>query len=359
MSEQTIIITGGAGFIGANIVHHLFQHTPYQIVIVDKLSYAAHINSIDELLQSTRVSLEVADIANSLAMSAIFDRYSPDYLINLAAETHVDRSIDDPTVFIQSNIMGVYSLLNVVQAFYRTHRHFRMVQVSTDEVYGSLDDGGLFTEASAYAPNSPYAATKASADHLVRAWCQTYHTPVMVTHCTNNFGPYQHPEKLIPKVILNACQAIDIPVYGDGLFVRDWLYVADHCHALVKVLHEGRIGQRYNIGANCEYTNIDLAHCVCQVVEQCYPAAKNQHMKDKGLDRYVDLITHVHDRPGHDRRYAIDAGKIRDELDWQPVHRIDWGITQTVRWYLDNEPWCQAAISQTQQQNTMHLNKAL
>lgn len=342
MNTRRIIITGGAGFIGSNLVRHVFENTDYHIIVVDKLTYAGNIESIVDLLESGRVELEQCDIVDRCAMASVFARWEPDYLVNMAAETHVDRSIDDAESFMQSNIIGVYVLLELFRQRARQNSGFRAVHISTDEVYGSLDTKGYFSETTPYAPNSPYAASKASADHLVRAWVKTYGVSVMVTNCSNNYGPYQYPEKLIPLMVLNALEAVPMPVYGDGLQIRDWLYVEDHCSAILKVLHEGEPGKHYNIGGNNEYTNLDIIKRLCVEMEKHNPAAANEAMQARGCSSYEELITFVEDRPGHDRHYAIDAGRIRNELRWQPTHHLASGIAKTVKWYIQNPDWCQA-----------------
>ena len=288
-------------------------------------------------------------------MNRVFNESDPDYLINMAAETHVDRSIDDALPFMQSNIMGVYVLLELARKQAEVNPDFRAVHVSTDEVYGSLGSDGLFSEETPYAPNSPYAASKASADHLVRAWYKTYGTPVMITNCSNNYGPYQYPEKLIPLMVLNTLEARDLPVYGDGQQIRDWLYVEDHCSGVMQVLQQGKPGEHYNIGGNNEYTNLEIVRRLCNEVEKHLPAADNEMMQKRGLKNYEELITYVNDRPGHDRRYAIDASKIRRELGWKPNHDVISGISRTVDWYINNQQWCQQVTDGTYERQRLGL----
>jgi dTDP-glucose 4,6-dehydratase len=355
MSDSTIIITGGAGFIGSNLVRHVYEQTDYQIVVVDKLTYAGNLASVEDLLGSDRVRLEQVDIADADAMAGVFNDSKPDYLINMAAETHVDRSIDDAGPFMQSNIIGVYVLLELARQRFLDKPDFRMVHVSTDEVYGSLGADGLFSETTSYAPNSPYAASKASADHLVRAWFRTHGVPAMITNCSNNYGPYQFPEKLIPLMVLNAVEARALPVYGDGQQIRDWLYVEDHCSGVLTALQKGRPGENYNIGGNNEYTNLDIVRRLCAEVEMYRPASDNPSMQARGLSDYEELIVFVDDRPGHDRRYAIDAGKIRHELGWQPAHDVVSGMARTVQWYLDHPDWCAAVTQDNYQRQRLGL----
>lgn len=342
-----LIITGGAGFIGANLVRHALAHTDDRIVVVDKLTYAANPLAL-ESWRGERVAFERADIADADAMRRIMSTYRPRAILNLAAETHVDRSIDGPAAFIQTNISGTFVLLEAARAFLATlepaaRDGFRFLHVSTDEVYGSLGAEGRFSETTAYAPNSPYAASKASADHLVRAYVHTYGLPALVTNCSNNYGPYQHPEKLIPLTILNALDGRPLPIYGDGRNVRDWLHVDDHCAGIMRVLDRGRPGTHYNIGADNEQPNIAIVDTICRVLEELAPAARNPNLVKSGVPAYTALKTFVADRPGHDRRYAIDATRIRTELGWTPARTFTEGLRETAQWYIDNRAAYDAA----------------
>jgi dTDP-glucose 4,6-dehydratase len=344
-SSPAILITGGAGFIGANLVHHALASTSDRLVVVDKLTYAGNRLNLAAALDSPRLTFIHADIADAAAMARVFDQHAPRAVLNLAAETHVDRSIDGPGPFIDTNIVGAFVLLQAATAYWRSRpdverRRFRFLHVSTDEVYGTLGAAGAFTEDTAYAPNSPYAASKASADHLVRAYHHTYGLPSLITNCSNNYGPYQFPEKLIPLVILNAVDGRPLPIYGDGGNVRDWLHVEDHCRGLLTALEQGRPGEKYNIGGGSERTNLEVVDAVCDVLDAVRPAAANPAVR--GRSSYHELKTFVPDRPGHDRRYAIDATKIRTELGWQPAHHFESGIRATVQWYLDHLGWCAA-----------------
>jgi dTDP-glucose 4,6-dehydratase len=335
-----ILITGGAGFIGSALIRHCLRHTAHQIVNLDKLTYAADLRSLDEVLPGSRpndrYAFEHADIADRQALDAVFARHQPDAVMHLAAESHVDRSIDGPAAFIETNIVGTYALLEAARAYHQSlppgrKAGFRFHHVSTDEVFGSLGETGLFTEASAYAPNSPYSASKASSDLLVRAWHHTYGLPVVTSNCSNNYGPYQFPEKLIPVVILAGFSGKPIPVYGDGANIRDWLFVEDHARALIAILEKGRVGETYNVGGHNELRNIDLVRSICRALDALLPtSAHRPHEK---------LITFVTDRPGHDQRYAIDASKIGRELGWRPETSVEDGIRRTVAWYLENEWW--------------------
>lgn len=336
--SKTIIVTGGAGFIGSALVRHLIANSDHRIVNVDCLTYAGNLDSVAMVAGSSRYVFEQVDIRDAVAVQRVFDTYRPDGVIHLAAESHVDRSIDGPRVFIETNVMGTYSLLEAARRHWMAladdaRARFRFHHVSTDEVYGSLGDTGLFTEETPYQPNSPYSASKAASDHLVRAWHHTYGLPVLTTNCSNNYGPYHFPEKLVPLMILNALEGKPLPVYGSGKQVRDWLYVEDHARALALVFECGVVGQEYNIGGHNERRNIDVVETICALMEELAPR------RPTGLARYTDLITHVQDRPGHDLRYAIDAGKIERELGWRPLETFESGLRKTVAWYLDNEAW--------------------
>lgn len=330
-----ILITGGAGFIGSAVIRYLIEHTEISIVNVDKLTYAGNLNSLQDICTNNRYSFEQIDICHFQALQRVFEQHQPDCIMHLAAESHVDRSINGPADFIQTNIVGTYTLLEVTRAYWSTlseeKKHsFRFHHVSTDEVFGDCDDG-FFTENSTYLPSSPYSASKASSDHLVRAWHRTYGLPIVITNCSNNYGPFQYPEKLIPLALANALEAKPIQIYGDGTQVRDWLYVADHAEALVLVLNKGRVGETYLIGSHNEQRNIDVIHMLCSLLEELAP------IKPSGVIHYKNLIHFVSDRPGHDKRYAIDAGKIKNELGWFPRESFESGMRKTVEWYLNNQ----------------------
>ncbi|MBO9470133.1 dTDP-glucose 4,6-dehydratase [Endozoicomonas sp. G2_2] len=331
-----ILVTGGAGFIGSALIRHLIRETGHEVVNIDTLTYAANPDALENAADDPRYVFEHVDICNGDAVRRVLATHQPDGIIHLAAESHVDRSIDGPDDFIQTNIVGTFNLLEAARAYYeeldgQRKARFRFHHVSTDEVYGSLGADGLFTEETPYAPNSPYSASKASSDHLVRAWQHTYNLPTVLSNCSNNYGPWQFPEKLIPLMILNALRGRALPVYGDGQNVRDWLYVEDHANALQQVFEHGRIGERYNIGGRNEVTNLDLVHTLCATLDELAP--------DPELGAREQLITFVEDRKGHDRRYAIDATKMVGELNWQPQQTLETGLQRTVQWYLDNPHW--------------------
>ncbi len=336
-----ILVTGGAGFIGSAVIRHIISNTDDSVVNVDKLTYAGNLESLVSVSDNPRYAFEQVDICDESAVNVVFERHQPDAVMHLAAESHVDRSIDGPAAFMETNIIGTYTLLEAARQYWNTlddkaQRAFRFHHISTDEVYGDLEGPeDLFTETTPYAPSSPYSASKASSDHLVRAWLRTYGFPTLITNCSNNYGPFHFPEKLIPLMILNALEGKPLPVYGQGTQVRDWLYVEDHARALYKVATEGKVGETYNIGGHNEKQNIDVVHTLCDLLEELVPG------KPEGISQYRDLITHVQDRPGHDLRYAIDASKIERELGWTPQETFETGIRKTVLWYLDNSEWCQ------------------
>ncbi len=344
------IVTGGAGFIGSNFVRLALRESVARIVVVDKLTYAGHLQSLDGVSDDARFEFAQADIADAAAVEQIFKQQRPTAVLNFAAETHVDRSIDGPGAFVQTNMVGTFTLLE------EARRHltrlesgmrdsFRFLHISTDEVYGSLGPVGAFSETTRYDPTSPYSASKAGADHLVNAYFATYGLPTLITNCSNNYGPYQYPEKLIPLMILNALEARTLPIYGDGGNIRDWLYVEDHCAGILRVLQRGRPGEKYNIGGDSERTNLEIVDTLCEQLEAIRPAAENPALRSAGVSSYSELKTFVQDRPGHDRRYAIDASKIHRELGWSPSHDLASGLGATVHWYLDNLDWC-ASVQQ-------------
>jgi len=336
-ANKTILVTGGAGFIGSAVVRQLIAETDATVVNVDKLTYAGNLESLREVADNPRYHFEQVDICDAPAVGKLFDTHKPDAILHLAAESHVDRSIEGPAEFINTNIIGTYTLLEAARSYWSgldgdARASFRFHHVSTDEVYGSLGETGLFTEETAYQPNSPYSASKASSDHLVRAWHHTYGMPVVTTNCSNNYGPYQFPEKLIPLMILNALEGKPLPVYGRGDNVRDWLYVDDHARALRLVLAEGTPGEVYNIGGHNEKTNLEVVKTLCAILDELVP--------DSNHRPHENLITFVDDRPGHDQRYAIDADKIERDLGWTPAETFETGLRKTVQWYLDNLEWC-------------------
>ncbi len=338
---KTILITGGAGFIGSALVRHLIVNTDNHVINVDKLTYAGNLESLSSVTDNSRYYFVQADICNADIMAHTFAEFQPDLVMHLAAESHVDRSIDGPAEFIRTNIVGTCTLLEVTREYWNKldedkKSGFRFHHISTDEVYGDLEStDDLFTEETPYAPSSPYSASKASSDHLVRAWYRTYGLPIIVTNCSNNYGPYHFPEKLIPLVILNALEGKPLPIYGKGEQIRDWLYVEDHVRALYKVAIEGKVGETYNIGGKNEKQNIEVVQTICALLEELVPN------KPENVAAYKDLITFVTDRPGHDLRYAIDARKIERELGWKPTETFETGLRKTMQWYLDNSKWCQ------------------
>ena len=336
---STIFVTGGAGFIGSAVIRHLLDNTESFVVNIDKLTYASNLQSVPQA-NDQRYSLAKVDICNGPALLELFEKYQPRAVMHLAAESHVDRSIDGPGEFIQTNIVGTFTLLQETLRHWRNldaplRKSFRFLHVSTDEVFGSLSEEGLFTESTAYAPNSPYSASKASSDHLVRAWCQTYGLPALITNCSNNYGPYHFPEKLIPHMIIKGLAEEKLPVYGNGQNIRDWLYVEDHARALTQVLQHGRIGETYNVGGRNERSNLYVVEQICELLDALHPAQSGDRKQ---------LISFVADRPGHDRRYAIDASKLEREIGWGAEETFETGLEKTVRWYLDNTAWWQAIL---------------
>ncbi len=337
---MVFLVTGGAGFIGVSVIRHLINDLGFTVVNVDKLTYAGNVESLESVSNSPFYSFEQADVCDHKTIKEIFDKYQPDKIMHLAAESHVDRSIDGPAEFIHTNIIGTYVMLDVAKEYWsslpaKKKRKFCFHYISTDEVYGDLHGtDALFVESTPYDPSSPYSASKASSDHLVRAWNRTYGLPVLITNCSNNYGPFQFPEKLIPLTILNAISGKPIPIYGNGQQIRDWLYVEDHAKALINVILKGKYGETYNIGGHNEITNLDVVKTICNILDKLV----SEH--PIGIRRYEELITFVNDRPGHDVRYAIDATKIDKELNWRPKESFGTGIKKTIQWYLDNELWC-------------------
>jgi len=351
---HTMIVTGGAGFIGANFVRMAFAKTDARIVVVDKLTYAGHRESLEDLWQDSRLQFVQADIADEAEMGRVVETYRPRWVVNFAAESHVDRSIDDPYPFIHTNVTGTLVLLDTVRRFLEQagsdqHQHFRFLHVSTDEVYGTLGTTGLFTEETPYAPNSPYAASKASADHLVRAYFHTYGIPTIITNCSNNYGFYQFPEKLIPLMVLNALEGKPLPIYGNGQNIRDWLFVEDHCEGLLRVLQEGVPGEKYNLGGQSERSNVEVVEAICEILDELFPCELNSILVERGIRQYADLKTFVTDRPGHDFRYGIDPTKIKTQLGWKARHTFESGLRRTIQWYVDNRQWCKAVTKQSYQ----------
>ena len=349
-----ILVTGGAGFIGSAVIRHIIQNTNNQVLNIDKLTYAGNLESLKEIDQHSNYEFKQIDICDTEQITAVIDAFQPHAIMHLAAESHVDRSIDGPAAFIQTNIVGTYTLLEAARKYWmgldaEAQQNFRFHHISTDEVYGDLEGTtDLFKETTSYAPSSPYSASKASSDHLVRAWHRTYGLPVIVTNCSNNYGPYHFPEKLIPLVILNALDAKPLPVYGNGQQIRDWLFVEDHARALYKVVTEGVVGETYNIGGHNEKQNIEVVKTICKILDELKPQANGQ--------TYESLITFVKDRPGHDLRYAIDATKIQNELGWTPTETFETGIRKTVQWYLKNLDWCHRVQDGSYQRERLGVN---
>lgn len=349
-----ILVTGGAGFIGSAVIRHIIENTKHHVLNVDKLTYAGNLESLSLVQQSDQYQFSQTDICNETAIEALFHEFQPNVVMHLAAESHVDRSIDGPAAFIQTNIIGTYTLLEVARKYWlnldeKSKKNFRFHHISTDEVYGDLEGTtDLFTETTPYQPSSPYSASKASSDHLVRAWHRTYGLPVIVTNCSNNYGPYHFPEKLIPLVILNALDEKPLPIYGNGQQIRDWLFVEDHARALYKVVTEGRVGETYNIGGHNEKRNIEVVKTICTILDELKPKADGQ--------LYESLITFVKDRPGHDLRYAIDAEKIQKELNWCPQETFETGIRKTVEWYLNNLDWSRRVQDGSYQRERLGVN---
>ncbi len=350
-----ILVTGGAGFIGSAVVRHLINDSCHHVINVDKLTYAGNLGSIVSVADSERYIFKQGDICDPDFIHNVFAIYQPDAVMHLAAESHVDRSIDGPGEFIQTNIVGTYRLLEAARSYWQTSKvnkndFFRFHHISTDEVYGDLEGPeDLFREETPYAPSSPYSASKAGSDHLVRAWGRTFGLPVIITNCSNNYGPYHFPEKLVPLIILNALRGKPLPVYGEGTQVRDWLFVEDHARALVRVVTEGAVGETYNIGGHNEKLNIEVVRAVCELLDELHPSTHD------GIKKYEELITFVKDRPGHDVRYAIDASKIQRELGWVPRETFESGLRKTVEWYLANEDWWQAVLDGSYQGQRLGL----
>jgi len=357
---DTWIVTGGAGFIGCNFVRLALEQTDARIVVLDKLTYAGNVQNLSDVSEHPRFHFERGDIANRNDVERIFREHAPMALLNFAAETHVDRSIDGPAAFVETNVVGTFELLEAARRRFaelpaEQRERFRFLHVSTDEVYGSLGKTGAFVETTPYAPNSPYSASKAGADHLVRAYGETYGLPTLITNCSNNYGPYQFPEKLLPLMILTALEGKPLPIYGDGGNVRDWLFVEDHCAGILRALQGGEPGEKYNFGGGAERTNLEMVDALCKQLERIRPGHDNPALARAGVKHYADLKTFVEDRPGHDRRYAIDATKAREALGWRPAHDLAQGLAATVQWYVDHVDWCEDVQSGSYQRERLGL----
>jgi len=360
MTSPTYLVTGGAGFIGSNFVHVALRDTDARIIVIDKLTYAGSLLNLKAVEGNPRFEFVRGDITDRSLIARLLREKQVTALLNFAAETHVDRSIDGPAAFLETNIRGTFELLEAMRAYLpeldaAEAEGFRFLHVSTDEVYGSLGETGAFSEETSYAPNSPYAASKASADHWVRAYHETFGLPTLITNCSNNYGPYQFPEKLIPLMTLNALEGKPLPIYGDGGNVRDWLYVEDHCTGILRVLESGRLGEKYNIGGGTELNNLDVVDRICSILEELRPAAENPKLRAEGIASYDALKTFVKDRPGHDRRYAIDSGKVERELGWRAAHGVDEGLRSTICWYLEHPEWCEGVQSDSYRRERLGL----
>ncbi len=361
---HTMIVTGGAGFIGANFVRMALAKTDARVIVVDKLTYAGHRENLEEVWENPRMRFVQADIADEVEMVNVMESCCPRWVVNFAAESHVDRSIDNPYPFIHTNVTGTLVLLDVVRNFLtkmgaEQEQAFRFLHVSTDEVYGTLGEIGLFTEETSYAPNSPYAASKASADHLVRAYFHTYGVPTIITNCSNNYGPYQFPEKLIPLMILNALEGKPLPIYGNGQHIRDWLFVEDHCAGLLRVLQDGAPGEKYNLGGQSERSNVEVVDAVCHMLDELQPCELNPMLAKRGIRQYAELKTFVTDRPGHDFRYGIDITKTQSELGWAPSYTFEAGLRRAIQWYVDHREWCELVTHQSYRRERLGLSETV
>lgn len=361
--EDLYIVTGGAGFIGSNFVRVCLAQTDARVLVLDKLTYAGNRESLEGCEADPRFGFIHGDIADRQMVHRLIVEGHPSAILNFAAETHVDRSIDEPEAFVDTNVVGTFVLLDEARRYWRAlpeeeSSRFRFLQVSTDEVYGSLGPDGAFCETTPVCPNSPYSASKASADHFVHAFFTTYGLPTLITNCSNNYGPFQFPEKLIPLMILNALEGRPLPIYGDGGNIRDWLFVEDHCSGILEVLRKGSCGERYNLGGKCEKRNVEIVDLMCQVLDELRPSRKNAALAKAGIRHYSELKTFVSDRPGHDRRYAMDTSKVESELGWQPSNTLESGLRKTVAWYLANLDWCEAVQARGYRRERLGLSRA-